>query len=82
MIPGYRYPLRISRIQSAICHVMCDYCTFECKKCLAKDKEMLRTFVEENVQYGKDFFVGVNGLAPGPPSAFGAENKPLLFMAE
>jgi hypothetical protein len=49
MVPGYKN-ITAKRIQSAICHVMCDFCNFDCNNCLAKKKELLLKFITENIK--------------------------------
>ena len=48
MVPGYKNKLTIRRLHTAICHVMCDYCIFDCDKCLANRKNLLLKFITDN----------------------------------
>lgn len=50
LIPGYRR-IPLSRVMSAVCHVMCDYCNFQCERCIAwgKNKEVFGEYVNEEL---------------------------------
>ena len=50
MIPGCKKKITISRIQSALCHVMCDYCNFEHDKCIANRKDLFFRFITDNLK--------------------------------
>ncbi len=48
-IPGYR-KIPVSRLRSAVCRVMCDYCNFKCARCLARNKESLFRYITDNLK--------------------------------
>ncbi len=54
LISGYR-KVPLSRVMSAVCHVMCDYCNFKCERCIAwrKNKEMFGEFVDQEMMVVK-----------------------------